>query len=460
MGLMARDVLLCALALLQLLCAAHCYRGDPIHGGRRQLELPKHPDLSTSAPNNTNVLRGSLIHRDFLETNTSTRDSRGRLLEAVQRSRRRAAQLSQASLSSTLSNYPSRGEYVMQISFGTPPVPFTAEADTGSDLIWLHCSACVTGNCSVFDPTASSTYQPAPCTDLACQDLGSTEACSSDGTTCEFSNYAYGDQSSTSGDLAFDTVTLDSAVPSIAFGCGTDVTGFDNVDGLVGLGLGPLSLPSQLGADGVVDQVFSYCLVDVAAASQGISSQLTFGAAAENSAATFTPLISNPASPTFYYVGVTGVSVGGTDLAIDPSAFQIDAMGNGGVILDSGTTVTMWTGDVFTAISNAFQSQITYPIATPPQGWPTDLLCYDISGVSDPSTLSFPSVVVHMTNVDLETDGATVFEQIETGVACLIMSTTTQTLSIIGNVQQRDHLIVYDVVNQQVGFQAMDCGSL
>jgi hypothetical protein len=163
--------------------------------------------------------------------------------------------------------------------------------------------------------------------------------------------------------LAFDTVTLDSAVQGIAFGCGIDVTGFDNVDGLVGLGLGPLSLPSQLSADGVVDQVFSYCLVDVAAASQGISSQLTFGAAAENSAATFTPLISNPVNPTFYYVGVTGVSVGGTDVAIDPSAFQIDAMGNGGVILDSGTTVTMWTGDAFTAISNVISLSILQSVA-------------------------------------------------------------------------------------------------
>jgi hypothetical protein len=118
-----------------------------------------------------------------------------------------------------------------------------------------------------------------------------------------------------------------------------------------------------------------------------------------------------------------------------------------------------WLG--FNCGWQTFQSQITYPLATPPEGWPTDFLCYDISGVSDPSTLSFPSMVVHMTNVDLETDGTTVlFEQIETGVACLMMSSTTQTLSIIGNVQQRDHLIVYDVVNQQVGFQAMDCGSL
>jgi hypothetical protein len=65
----------------------------------------------------------------------------------------------------------------MQISFGTPPVQFTAEADTGSDLIWLHCSACLTGNCSVFDPTASSTYQPAPCDDLACQVLSNLNTC-------------------------------------------------------------------------------------------------------------------------------------------------------------------------------------------------------------------------------------------------------------------------------------------
>jgi hypothetical protein len=182
-----------------------------------------------------------------------------------------------------------------------------------------------------------------------------------DGTTCEFSNYAYGDQSSTSGNLAYDTVILDSAVPDIAFGCGSSVMGFDNVDGLIGLGLGPLSLPSQLSADGVVDQVF--CLVDEAAASQGTSSPLTFGYAAENSAATYTPLLSNPVQPSFYYVEMTGISVGGSDVVIDASAFQIDAMGHGGVILDSGTTPSMWTDAAFTAISNVISLSILQSVA-------------------------------------------------------------------------------------------------
>ena len=35
-----------------------------------------------------------------------------------------------------------QAEYLMELAIGTPPVPFVALADTGSDLTWTQCKPC------------------------------------------------------------------------------------------------------------------------------------------------------------------------------------------------------------------------------------------------------------------------------------------------------------------------------
>lgn len=166
--------------------------------------------------------------------------------------------------------------------------------------------------------------------------------------TCIYS-YAYGDGSSTRGDLAFETVTLDSSsVLRIGFGCGRNNQGtFEDADGLIGLGQGPLSLPSQLSPS--IPEVFSYCLVDQSSTDTPFS-PIVFGNIAENSNVRYTPMLPNVNNPSFYYVDVMGVSVGGHRVNTPPSAFRIDRNGNGGVILDSGTTITSWRQAVFDQI--------------------------------------------------------------------------------------------------------------
>lgn len=52
MGIMARDVVLCALVLVQFLCVGQCYRGVHVLSDRK-LELPKHGLLN--AADKTNV---------------------------------------------------------------------------------------------------------------------------------------------------------------------------------------------------------------------------------------------------------------------------------------------------------------------------------------------------------------------------------------------------------------------
>ncbi|CAN1794012.1 Aspartic proteinase CDR1 [Linum perenne] len=143
------------------------------------------------------------------------------------------------------------GEYLVNISLGTPPFPIVAIADTGSDIIWTQCKPCA--NCykqdaPLFDPKSSSTYKTVSCSSNACNSLQSDgSSCSSNGQVCQY-QVSYGDQSHTQGDVASETLTLAStAVPKTIIGCGHDNAGtFDSKgSGIVGLGGGSASLVSQ-----------------------------------------------------------------------------------------------------------------------------------------------------------------------------------------------------------------------
>lgn len=120
------------------------------------------------------IIRTELIHRDHplspiapAEGTTFTE----RLQAAAKRSRDRSLLMSRGRrLSAFTTPFTSESaEYVISISFGTPPQLFTGMVDTGSDLVWIQCSPCI--NCytthphPVFDPTNSSTEAYVPCTD-------------------------------------------------------------------------------------------------------------------------------------------------------------------------------------------------------------------------------------------------------------------------------------------------------
>lgn len=431
-----------------------------MHHGERKQELTKRALLDAD----TVVLRSSLVHRDSGSNATASE----RFLAAVKRSQARVTQLQKnlqsriqaqavTNLESPVS--PGGGEYLMQFAVGTPPQQFTAIVDTGSDLCWVQCSPCT--RCfqqpdALFDPTASSTYSQASCTDALCQVLGSQSSCSRR-STCNYF-YAYGDQSTTQGDLAFETVTLPSAsVPNIAIGCGRNNQGtFTLADGLVGLGQGPLSFPSQLSPS--VAKIFSYCLVQQLTSNSG-TSPITFGSSAANANVKYTPLVSNPTNPTFWYVQVTGVSIGGRAVTIPSSVFRINSNGGGGVILDSGTTITSWDPAAFNPILAAFRRQITYPEVSARQYQLS--LCYDVSGVAQDS-LTFPNMVVGLANnvqFAIPAENLWVVANNAGTTICLAMGSSTG-LTIIGNYQQQNVLIVYDGVNRRVGIQTTQCNTL
>ena len=87
-------------------------------------------------------------------------------------------------------------------------------------------------------------------------------------------------------------------------------------------------------------------------------------------------------------------------------------------------------------------------------------LCFDVS--SGTGDLSSVSMVVHMTNANFKIPALNLFAYVDEAqtTICLAMSTLTNDVNIIGNFQQQNNRMVYDVVNKRIGFKAMDCSTL
>ncbi|CAI0432883.1 unnamed protein product [Linum tenue] len=347
------------------------------------------------------------------------------------------------------------GEYLVNISLGTPPFPIVAIADTGSDIIWTQCKPCTDcykQDAPLFDPKSSSSYRTVSCSSNACNSLQSEgSSCSSDGSVCEY-QVSYGDQSHTQGDVAAETLTLESktgnpvALPKTVIGCGHDNAGTFSPkgSGIVGLGGGPASLVSQLGSS--IGGKFSYCMVPYAAAKP--TSLMNFGtnAVVSGNGVLSTPLISDPSQPTFYFLQLEAVSVGSKKIAFQGSSIG----GSGNIIIDSGTTLTLVPTDFFSQLSDAVETQVTGGTKTSdPEGFFS--LCY----VPD-SSLKLPPVTAHFKGADVVLTSDNIFIQVNDKVVCLAFYANDQ-LSIYGNVAQQNFLIGYDLPKQTLSFKPTDC---
>lgn len=343
------------------------------------------------------------------------------------------------------------GEYFTRVGVGSPVRDQLVVLDTGSDIIWIQCepcSDCYSQSDPIFNPAASSTYNGLKCDASQCQKLD-VSGCSRSGTCIYQVNY--GDGSYTIGSFATDTITLGKTpVQNIALGCGHDNEGlFVGAAGLLGLGGGSLSFPSQLPESDA--KIFSYCLVDRDSSS---SSTLQFGREAVPRGAVFAPLLKNNRMDTFYYVSLSGISVGGNMLSIPQSVFQLDTSGNGGIIVDSGTAVTRLQTKAYDAMRDAFVAGTKDLPST--SGVSLFDTCYDLSGRD---SVSVPTVAFHFPNGgSLSLPPKNYLVPVDSsGTFCFAFAPVSSSLSIIGNIQQQGIRVSYDPANSLVGFAVNKC---
>lgn len=424
------------------------------------------PTKKPQHPENTHEKKGKLkvMHRDNMITPLQT-NFHDRFLELMKRDARRVTGLVhrlsnvstgrpyqvQEDFGSEVVSGMDHGtwEYVIQIGVGSPPTTQYMVIDIGSDVVWVQCQPC--DQCypqsdPVFNPENSGSFSRISCSSSVCDRLDSG-GCHKGQCMYEVS---YADGSYTKGALVLETLTLGrTTIKNVAIGCGHKNRGmFVGASGLMGLGGGSMSFLGQLG--GQAGGAFTYCL-----ASRGTDSPgwMEFGRGAFPMGVAWVPLLRNPQAPSFYYVGLSGLGVGGTQVPISEDVFRLTELGDGGVVMDTGTPVSRLP----TLAYEAFRDAYTALTGNLPRVSPVSIFdtCYDLSGFV---TVRVPTVSFYFSGGLILTLPAQNFlvPVNDAGTFCFAFAPSPSALSILGNIQQSGIQISIDTLGY-MGFGPNVC---
>ncbi|CAI9770704.1 unnamed protein product [Fraxinus pennsylvanica] len=342
------------------------------------------------------------------------------------------------------------GEYFVRIGVGSPARSQYMVIDSGSDIVWVQCqpcSQCYHQSDPVFDPADSASFAGVSCSSSVCDQV---ENSGCHAGRCKY-EVSYGDGSYTKGTLALETLTIGhTQVQSVAIGCGHMNRGmFVGAAGLLGLGGGSMSLVGQLG--GQTGGAFSYCLVSRGTDSSG---SLEFGRSVLPIGAAWVPLLRNPREPSFYFIGLSGLGVGGMRVPIGENIFRLTESGDGGVVMDTGTAVTRLPTAAYVAFRDIFLAET----ANLPRSPAISIFdtCYDLNGFE---TVRVPTVSFFLSGGPILTLPARNFliPVDEKGTFCFAFAPSPSGLSIIGNIQQEGIQISFDGANGFMGFGPNVC---
>nr|DAD43517.1 TPA_asm: hypothetical protein HUJ06_001747 [Nelumbo nucifera] len=372
-------------------------------------------------------------------------------------SRGSAVRNSEARVPARSGRYLGSGNYVVRVGLGSPRTDLSLIFDTGSDLTWIQCKPC-TRYCHkqqdpIFDPTKSSSYSNVTCSADECSQLSSATSsptgCSA--STCIYS-IQYGDGSYSVGYFGREMLRLTASssdiFPNFLFGCGQNNQGlFGNAAGLLGLGRHRLSLVSQTANS--YGQVFSYCLPSTSSS----TGYLAFGREAissVSSAIQFTSLLTNSQYPSFYFLELTAISVGGRRLPVSASDFA-----NSGTIIDSGTVITRLPPSVYSALRSAFRQLMSkYRSAEALSILDT---CYDLTRYR---TIRIPKIGLHFRGdivLDVHPNGILYSGNVSQVCLAFAGNDDNGDVTILGNKQQQNLKVIYDLAKQRIGFGPGDC---
>ncbi|CAH9110831.1 unnamed protein product [Cuscuta europaea] len=355
---------------------------------------------------------------------------------------------------------PDNGGFLMNLSIGTPRVNLTSLMDIGSDLTWMQCQPCVhcyPQDTPIFNPKKSTSFHKSACPRKNKNDTrGSCPR-----------RIKYDDGSTVEGYYASETLTFEGGVsfPNVTFLCGQNNSGgigFNHNSGLVGLSRGRLSLVSQLNLS-----QFSYCLPGLGSNSTGT---LRLGGASSTAGGgdqvTTTPFAEIPASSNnsaksqYYYVSVEGISVGKTRLSSVPKeAFQLNQDGSGGMIVNTGTSLTYLPTAAFNAVVDEVGRQLNLPSDNS-----SDLPCFTLPKKSN--GISFPTLTLHLqgthaaANLSIPEQNMFIIEEdFGRNTTCLAIGDAGGggSFGVLGNFLQQNMMVTYDLAHNTLSFEPTNC---
>ncbi|XP_043718364.1 probable aspartyl protease At4g16563 [Telopea speciosissima] len=411
-------------------------------------------------------------------------------------------------------------DYVLTLSLGSDPAQtISLYMDTGSDLVWFPCAPFECILCEGKYDTSATTPPPnvsssafVPCNSPSCSAVHSslpssdlcaisrcplvtieTSDCSS--FACPPFYYAYADGSFIAR-LYRDSISIPMSSPSLrlknfTFGCAH--TALAEPIGVAGFGRGALSLPAQLAnLSPQLSSSFSYCLVSHSFNEQKFHrpSPLILGRYSLNdeekkqsvdgeSDFQYTKMLDNPKYPYFYCVGLEAVSVGGSRIPAPEILKRVNSKGDGGMVVDSGTTFTMLPAKLYEAVVAEFDHRVgrVYKRSRETEDQTGLSPCYYIDdSVNKAAFAKVPKLALHFVgNATVVLPTRNYFYGFTNGgdgvgkkrkVGCLMLmnggidANSGGPAALLGNYQQQGFEVMYDLEKGRVGFARKQCSTL
>ncbi|GMI63557.1 hypothetical protein like AT1G64830 [Hibiscus trionum] len=149
--------------------------------------------------------------------------------------------------------------------------------------------------------------------------------------------------------------------------------------------------------------------------------------------------------PTFYFLTLEAISVGTNRINFTDTPFGTD---EGNIIIDSGTTLTLFPDDFYSQLESSVSSMINATKVKGPEGLS---LCYDAT-----TDFAVPNITVHFTDADVELQPLNTFAMVSETVSCFTFASIPD-FAIYGNLAQMNFLVGYDTEKQTVSFKPTDC---
>ncbi|XP_010055500.2 probable aspartyl protease At4g16563 [Eucalyptus grandis] len=396
-----------------------------------------------------------------------------------------------------------------------PPQSISLFMDTGSDLVWFPCAPfdCIlcegkpnpnrrnpvvalnrssTSTVSCKSPACAAAHSSLSSSDLCAAarcPLESIEISDCASFSCPPFYYAYGDGSFIAT-LYRHSVSIPTSPPALVlrnftFGCAHSALG--EPVGVAGFGRGSLSLPAQLARlSPQLGNRFSYCLVSHSFEPDRVlrPSPLILGRKEkvignEEAEFVYTEMLDNPKHPYFYCVGLQGITVGRKHILAAENLRTVDGRGNGGMVVDSGTTFTMLPAGLYGSVVAEFERRLgrVHKRATEVEDKTGLSPCFHFD---NDTIASVPTVTLHFVGqgssvvlprrnyfYDFTDGGNGGSSGRRSRVGCLMLMSGWDEaeadggpVATLGNYQQQGFEVVYDLEKRRVGFARRRCSTL
>jgi len=169
-----------------------------------------------------------------------------------------------------------------------------------------------------------------------------------------------------------------------------------------------------------------------------------------------TPLVLDSRMRPFYDVSIKAISVSGEFLKIPRIVWDVET--GGGVILDSGTSLTVLAKPAYRAVVAALNKKLA--------GIPRVIMdpfeyCYNWTSPSTGKDIDvdLPKLAVHFAgSARLEPPGKSYVIDAAPGVKCIgVQEGPWPGISVIGNILQQEHLWEFDLKNRRLRFLRSRC---